>query len=131
MCGEHAGTPTVTGYRARHDPLVELDEGGFHQHSLRASAAWRRKPGPARCTGGEVAESVLKRRRPVGEEPEAQYPRALEGGVSQERDERAQTDALTPTGVAEAASGVSALRRLNGSWKGSGDMRVPSLCSKY
>jgi hypothetical protein len=85
-----------------------------------------------RDAGGELWErGLLTRRHLVGEEREAQYPRAKEAGPLEERAKLTQTDPPALTGAAEAASSASRLRRLDTSWKVSGDMCVPSLCSKY
>ncbi|MDX3312210.1 hypothetical protein ACWGH3_36205 [Streptomyces sp. NPDC054884] len=73
----------------------------------------------------------VTRRHLVGEEREDQYPRAEEAGPSEERAEVTQTDPPALTGAAEAVSSAGRLRRLGTSWKISGDMCVPSLCSKY
>ncbi|MDF3143441.1 MULTISPECIES: hypothetical protein [unclassified Streptomyces] len=85
-----------------------------------------------RDADGELRErGLLTRRHLVGEGREAQYPRAKEAGPLEERAKLAQTDPPALTGAAEAASSTSRLRRLDASLKISGDMCVPSLCSKY
>ncbi|MDQ0686796.1 hypothetical protein QF032_005778 [Streptomyces achromogenes] len=85
-----------------------------------------------RDADGELWErGLLTRRHLVGEEREAQHPRAEEAGPLEERAKLTQTDPPALTGAAEAASSAGRLRRLDTSWKVSGDMCVPSLCSKY
>ncbi|MGW2617025.1 hypothetical protein [Streptomyces sp. NPDC001500] len=85
-----------------------------------------------RDAGGELRETgLLTRRHLVGEKREAQYPRSEETGPPDERAEPTQTDRPALTGAAEAASSAGRLRRLDASWKFSGDMCVPSLCCKY
>ena len=84
-----------------------------------------------RDAGGELRErGFLTRRHLVAEEREAQYSRAKEAGPLEERAELTQTDPPALTGAAEAASSASRLRRLDDLLKISGDMCVPSLCSK-